>query len=76
MIVPLEALMILKDARWALPVNRLSVLCDCGAYLDHPSNVSLVICPLCRRYELWHSLNPGAPKGQPWSEPVMKNEVR
>jgi hypothetical protein len=26
----------LIDARWALPVNRLTVVCDCGVTLDHP----------------------------------------
>jgi hypothetical protein len=65
----------LVDARWALPVNRLTVVCDCGVTLDRPSNISLVQCPLCRRAELWHSVDPVVP-GRMWSEPVMRNEGR
>ena len=61
----------LRDVRWASSVNRLTVACDCGAVLDHPSNVSLVVCPMCGRYELWHSVDPRPQEG-PWSEPVMR----
>lgn len=64
----------LVDARWALPVNRLAVVCDCGVMLDHPSNVSLVTCPACGRAELWHSVDP-RPNAGPWSEPVMQRAM-
>jgi len=64
----------LIDAYWALPVNRLRIICDCGITLDHPSNVSLVLCPGCQRAELWHGVDP-APHHGPWSEPVMENQV-
>jgi hypothetical protein len=60
----------LVDAFWALPVNRLWVICDCGEILGHPSNVSLVTCPTCRRAEFWHGVDP-KPSSGPWSEPVM-----
>jgi hypothetical protein len=65
----------LVDVYWALPVNRLRVVCDCGSHIDTPSNFSLAICPRCRRAELWHSVDP-RPVSGPWSEPVMENVVR
>lgn len=58
--------------RWSIPVNRLTVICDCGCSIDWPSNVSLVRCPRCGRQELWHDVDP-KPQSGPWSEPVMRN---
>jgi hypothetical protein len=69
-----ELRMHLIDVYWSLPVNRIRVLCDCGRTLDHPTNVSLVVCPQCRRFELWHSIEP-RPQSGPWSEPVMQHRV-
>jgi len=63
--------MLLTDVYWSLPVNRIRVLCDCGQLLDHPTNVSLVVCPECQRFELWHHVDP-KPESGPWSEPVMQ----
>jgi hypothetical protein len=66
--------MTLINVRWGLPVNTLVVFCDCGEILYRPSNYSLVECPVCRRRELWHSVEP-KPLSGPWSEPVMTNLV-
>ena len=62
--------MTLMDVMWALPVNVISVVCDCGHGFIHPTNYSLARCPRCGRAELWHSVDP-APQSGPWSEPVM-----
>jgi hypothetical protein len=61
----------LVDVSWAQPVNRLVVRCDCAMEFIWPSNVSLAQCPVCRRAELWHSVDP-RPESGPWSEPVME----
>lgn len=63
----------LVDVRWAVPVNRLTVKCDCGCTINWPSNVSLVVCP-CGRRELWHDVEP-KPRFGPWSEPVMRSAI-
>jgi hypothetical protein len=66
----------LVDVYWTPRVNRLVVTCDCGNAIDHPSNYSMVVCNVCRRAELWHSIDPVPPAGQQWSERVMENVVR
>jgi len=48
--------MFLVNVYWPLPVNRLRVLCNCGATLNCPSHVSLVQFPKCGRSELWHGV--------------------
>jgi len=39
-----------------------------------PSNYSVVVCLVCRKAELWHSVDPKPEEG-PWSLPVMHNAV-
>ena len=65
----------LIDVYWTPVVNRFVVLCDCGITLDHPSRVSLVVCPKCGRRELTHGVEP-RPRSGIWSEPVMELALR
>jgi len=66
--------MLILDMRWALPVNVLTIQCDCKVILEHPSNYSVVVCPICGRKEMWHSVDPKPGQG-PWSLPVMNSAI-
>lgn len=47
--------MILNDVLWAIPVNILSIECECGIKFAWLSNYSLCECPNCHKKEWWHS---------------------
>lgn len=55
--------MIVRDARWALPVNVIGIECGCGAAFWWPSNISLARCPACGAGAFWHDHDPGPPPG-------------
>lgn len=66
--------MTLLDVEAAQPVNLLTIQCNCTLLFRWPSNISVVMCPLCGRRELWHSVDPQPEKG-PWSLRVMEHKV-